>query len=116
CENSYFSMHVPRRPATLRGTPGRNARALSPPRTLPMRPPLLSLLALALLTLPASPARDKDKPPRAPEGRLAQVDKRVAAELPSLEALYKQLHANPELSLHEVQTAARLARELKKLG
>ena len=33
-----------------------------------------------------------------------------------LVALYKHLHANPELSLQEEQTAARMAEELKKLG
>src|SRR5262249_57138656 len=39
-----------------------------------------------------------------------------AAEAESLEKLYKHLHANPELSLQEVKTAARLAGELRKLG
>jgi hippurate hydrolase len=37
-------------------------------------------------------------------------------ELSSLVALYKDLHAHPELSLHEEQTAARLARELRDAG
>ena len=40
----------------------------------------------------------------------------TAGELPSLVALYKELHANPELSLHEEQTAARLAKELRSAG
>ena len=40
----------------------------------------------------------------------------TADELPSLVALYKELHANPELSLHEEQTAARLAKELRGAG
>src|SRR5262249_4527893 len=35
---------------------------------------------------------------------------------PSLEALYKHIHSHPELSLQEVQTAARLAKELKAVG
>ena len=34
----------------------------------------------------------------------------------SLMALYRELHAAPELSMQEVKTAARLAPELKKLG
>lgn len=34
----------------------------------------------------------------------------------SLMALYRELHANPELSMQEVRTAARLAPELRKLG
>ena len=40
----------------------------------------------------------------------------TAKELPSLVALYKDLHAHPELSLHEEQTAARLAQELRATG
>ena len=40
----------------------------------------------------------------------------VAKEVPSLTELYKELHANPELSLHEEQSAARVAAELRKLG
>jgi hippurate hydrolase len=44
------------------------------------------------------------------------VATRVAAELPSLRALYEHLHANPELSWMEVQTAAVMARELRAAG
>jgi hippurate hydrolase len=44
------------------------------------------------------------------------VNRHVAADFDRLEALYKQLHAHPELSLHEEQTAARMARELKEAG
>jgi amidohydrolase len=40
----------------------------------------------------------------------------IATELPSLVALYKQLHANPELSLYETETAARFAQELRAAG
>lgn len=40
----------------------------------------------------------------------------VAKEVPSLTELYKQLHASPELSLHEEQSAARVADELRKVG
>ena len=40
----------------------------------------------------------------------------TAKELPSLVALYKEIHAQPELSLHEEQTAARLATELRAAG
>lgn len=40
----------------------------------------------------------------------------VAKEVPSLTELYKELHANPELSLHEEQSAARVAAELRKVG
>src|SRR5438105_3059307 len=37
-------------------------------------------------------------------------------ELPSLLKFYQELHANPELSLHEEQTAARVAAELRAAG
>lgn len=40
----------------------------------------------------------------------------VVAETPRLEALYKHLHANPELSFQEEKSAARLAKELRELG
>ncbi|MBE7495834.1 MAG: amidohydrolase [Verrucomicrobiaceae bacterium] len=46
----------------------------------------------------------------------ADVASQVKSELPSLVALYKELHANPELSLHEVETAARIAKELRDVG
>jgi hippurate hydrolase len=40
----------------------------------------------------------------------------VAKDMPSLLALYRDLHANPELSMQEVKTSAKLAAEAKKLG
>ncbi len=40
----------------------------------------------------------------------------VDGELPSLIELYQQLHANPELSLEEVKTSARMAAEIKARG
>lgn len=40
----------------------------------------------------------------------------IAKEMPSLMAIYRDLHANPELSFQEVKTAAKLAAEAKKLG
>ncbi|HTU93209.1 MAG TPA: amidohydrolase [Gemmataceae bacterium] len=48
--------------------------------------------------------------------RLAEVKQRVNADYNRLESLYKHLHANPELSLHEARTSARLAGELKDIG
>ncbi len=44
------------------------------------------------------------------------VQGRVAQEYPSLLELYKQLHAHPELSFQEEQSAARVAEELRKAG
>ncbi|MET0251388.1 MAG: amidohydrolase [Novosphingobium sp.] len=40
----------------------------------------------------------------------------IAADLPGLTALYRELHEHPELSFQEVRTAARLAGEVRKLG
>jgi amidohydrolase len=63
-------------------------------------------LALALLTA-ASIARAD-----APDPALAGLDEIY----PKLDALYIDLHKNPELSMKEEKTAARLAAELKALG
>lgn len=40
----------------------------------------------------------------------------VDQEYPSLLELYKHIHAHPELSLHEKETAARISEELRKAG
>ncbi|MCX6952034.1 MAG: amidohydrolase [Verrucomicrobia bacterium] len=53
----------------------------------------------------------------APDAALREaVAKKIAAEYPSLEAIYKDLHAHPELSFMETRTAALVARELRALG
>ena len=62
------------------------------------------------------PAQTKGLDGPALKERTQEVQKRIGDEVGSLEALYKHLHANPELSLQELQTAARMAQELKKLG
>jgi hippurate hydrolase len=48
--------------------------------------------------------------------RSTAIRQKIAGELPSLEALYKDLHTHPELSLMERRTADHLAKELKALG
>jgi hippurate hydrolase len=40
----------------------------------------------------------------------------VKQDLPALMTLYRDLHANPELSMQEVKTSAKLAAEARKLG
>lgn len=40
----------------------------------------------------------------------------ITADMPSLMELYRDLHANPELSGEEVRTAAKLAAEARRLG
>jgi hippurate hydrolase len=67
-------------------------------------------LASALLVLgPVSPRAAE------PDVKTA-VKANVAAEFPSLRALYEHLHAHPELSFMEVNTAALMAKELRALG
>lgn len=44
------------------------------------------------------------------------VARSVDQEYPSLLELYKHIHTHPELSLHEKETAARIATELRKAG
>ena len=46
----------------------------------------------------------------------ATVREQVAADMPQLMALYRDLHANPELSMQEVRSPAKLAAEMRKLG
>ncbi len=47
---------------------------------------------------------------------IQQIETLTAQNYPELDALYKHLHQNPELSLQEEKSAARMAAELKKLG
>lgn len=44
------------------------------------------------------------------------IDAQVGRHYGAVEALYKHLHANPELAFEEVNTAKRLAQELRALG
>jgi amidohydrolase len=73
-------------------------------------------LRLAILIVCAATAGDAVSQGKAPMEHAAAVQKRLADELPALETLYKHLHSHPELSLKELETAARLAKELKGLG
>ena len=46
----------------------------------------------------------------------SDLDARAGKQLDSLVAIYKQLHANPELSTQEEQTSALIAKELRAAG
>jgi hippurate hydrolase len=46
----------------------------------------------------------------------AALSDAIKSDMPQLMALYRDLHANPELSMQEVRTPAKLAPEMKKLG
>jgi hippurate hydrolase len=62
--------------------------------------------AFFLLALAAAPLTRADQSP-------TQI---AAEELPSLLAIYKDLHSHPELSTHEERSAAIVAKELKAAG
>jgi hippurate hydrolase len=66
-----------------------------------MKTKLLAAAALLLASAPASAQALREA---------------VAKDMPSLLNLYRDLHANPELSMQEVKTAAKLAAEAKRLG
>ena len=44
------------------------------------------------------------------------IETSIASDYPKLDALYKEIHAHPELAFQEVKTAARLAAEMRALG
>jgi len=46
----------------------------------------------------------------------AAIEKSVEADYPKLDALYKDIHAHPEVAFQEVKTAAKLAAEMRALG
>ncbi|MGB3752595.1 MAG: amidohydrolase [Parerythrobacter sp.] len=52
----------------------------------------------------------------APSALANDIREAVQADMPNLMALYRDLHANPELSFQETETAAKLAGELRKAG
>jgi len=60
-----------------------------------------TLIAAMSLPTPAAAAALKDA---------------IAADMPQLMTLYRDLHANPELSMQEIRTPAKLAAEIRKLG
>ncbi len=76
---------------------------------------LVAVLLLGVFVQPVAPARGPGVK-KVWQHVKEQVEKRIDSELDSLEALYKHLHANPELSFEEEGTAARMAKELKGLG
>ncbi len=49
-------------------------------------------------------------------GLKAAIEKSVESDYPKLDALYKDIHAHPEIAFQEVKTAAKLAAEMRALG
>lgn len=66
-----------------------------------MKHTLLALLASSILVQPAA---------------AATLNEAIRSDMPQLMTLYRDLHANPELSMQEVRTPAKLAAEMRKLG
>jgi len=64
-------------------------------------PKILPLLLAATLAAPASAATLREQ---------------IAGDMPQLLTLYRDLHANPELSMQENRSSAKLAAEVRKLG
>ena len=62
---------------------------------------VLALLAGSTLAQPAS---------------AATIGEAIGADMPQLMTLYRDMHANPELSMQEVRTPAKLAPLMRKLG
>jgi amidohydrolase len=46
----------------------------------------------------------------------AAIETSIEGDYPNLDALYKDIHAHPEIAFQEVRTAARLAAEMRALG
>jgi hippurate hydrolase len=59
--------------------------------------------AIAVMALPAT-------------ANAAALSDAIRSDMPQLMELYRDLHANPELSMKEVRTPAKLAAEMRKLG
>jgi amidohydrolase len=89
--------------------PGRTRKGAVP------LPSLLPALCLGLFALTPGTGRPADPTPKVKE-RVEAVNAQVAKHQDSLEALYKDLHTNPELSFQEKRSPAILAKELRALG
>ncbi|HEX7875851.1 MAG TPA: amidohydrolase, partial [Sphingobium sp.] len=75
-----------------------------------MRHALTAIMAAASLSSAASAQVDPVTPP--PQSEIAAA---IAKDMDGLMALYRDLHAHPELSGQEIETAAKLARRLKAM-
>jgi hippurate hydrolase len=73
-------------------------------------------MALALSPAHTTTAEQGDVKKAPLKDRSVQIKKQIAGDLDHLLALYKHLHTNPELSLQEQKSAAKIAKELKQLG
>src|SRR4030081_2834871 len=74
-----------------------------------LKPLLASVALCSLLSLPARAELDVAK-------LKTTIEASVENEYPKLDALYKDIHAHPEIAFQEVKTAAKLATEMRTLG
>ena len=77
--------------------------------------PLFAAAALALVLATSAQAAPQMAVKNAP-ATLKVIDAQLDRDYPALEAVYKQIHAHPELAFQEVQTAKTLATEMRALG
>src|SRR5436305_2478340 len=70
------------------------------------------LMSAALCGAAALPARAELDVPRL----AAAIETSVESDYPKLDALYRDIHAHPEIAFQEVKTAAKLATEMRALG
>ena len=70
---------------------------------------LTSVALCSLLSLPARAELDVAK-------LKTTIEASVENEYPKLDALYKDIHAHPEIAFQEVKTAAKLAAEMRAIG
>ena len=73
-----------------------------------MKPTFL-FVAMLVVAVQPRPAIAEDT-----STRRAAVEKKIDAELENLVKIYKHFHTRPELSYQEVETAGRLAKELRR--
>ena len=71
-------------------------------------PRIATLLCALLATAPSASLAAGPAP--------AEIDRLIDRDYAFLDGLYRHLHTHPELSLHEQETAARIASELKAAG
>ena len=69
---------------------------------------------VSCILIPVEAVAQNAGPDRAPQ--VALIQKKLDTEIGSLLALYKDIHANPELAFQEERTSAKLAKELRQAG
>src|SRR6201987_5420326 len=74
-----------------------------------VKPLLVSVAFCSLLALPAHAELDVAKLKQS-------IETSFESDYPKLDALYKDIHAHPEIAFQEEKTAAKLAAEMRALG